>query len=154
MKWNDFRKAECGPGAAAEIEQPAKAKKKAAATDDDAKGLTTRQCSAKYQAAKEAGTLGEMKWNDFRKAECGPGATTASDTKTKKTAAKSDENDDAKGLTMKECGTKYQAAKKRVPSAIRNGTTSARRNAARAPPWRSGRRSPPRRLPRPIPRAG
>jgi hypothetical protein len=30
-----------------------------------------KECSAKYKAAKEAGTLGGMKWNDFRKAQCG-----------------------------------------------------------------------------------
>ena len=40
-----------------------------------AEALTTKECSTKYQAAKEAGTLGDMKWNDFRKAECGPGST-------------------------------------------------------------------------------
>jgi hypothetical protein len=114
MKWNDFRKAECGPGASAEIEQPAKTtKKKAAASgeDDTAKGLSMKECSAKYQAAKDAGTLGDMKWNDFRKAECGPGATLASDTKAKKKTAATSENEEAKGLTMKECGAKYQAAK-------------------------------------------
>ena len=33
--------------------------------------LTAKECSAKYQAAKAAGTLNGMKWNDFRKAECG-----------------------------------------------------------------------------------
>ncbi len=32
--------------------------------------LTAQECSAKYNAAKAAGTLGETKWNDFRKAEC------------------------------------------------------------------------------------
>ncbi len=32
--------------------------------------LTAKECSAKYQAAKAAGTLNGMKWNDFRKAEC------------------------------------------------------------------------------------
>jgi hypothetical protein len=36
-----------------------------------AAALTTQECSAKYQEAKKAGTLGSMKWNDFRKAECG-----------------------------------------------------------------------------------
>ena len=110
MKWNDFRKAECGPGASAEIDQPTKKKKAAASDDDDAKGLTSKQCSAKYQAAKEAGTLGDMKWNDFRKAECGPGASAEVEkTKTKKAAASDD--DDAKGLSMKECSAKYQATK-------------------------------------------
>jgi hypothetical protein len=36
-----------------------------------AHALTSKECSAKYQAAKSAGTLNGMKWNDFRKAECG-----------------------------------------------------------------------------------
>lgn len=35
-----------------------------------AQALTSKECSAKYQAAKAAGTLNGMKWNDFRKAEC------------------------------------------------------------------------------------
>jgi len=39
------------------------------ATSADA--LTTKECSAKYKAAKAAGTLNGMKWNDFRKAQCG-----------------------------------------------------------------------------------
>ena len=36
-----------------------------------AHALTAKECSAKYQAAKAAGTLNGMKWNDFRKAQCG-----------------------------------------------------------------------------------
>src|ERR1700675_1143004 len=35
-----------------------------------AQALTTQECSAKYQAAKTAGTLNGQKWNDFRKAQC------------------------------------------------------------------------------------
>ena len=42
-----------------------------------AQALTTQECSAKYQAAKKDGTLGGMKWNDFRKAQCGADATPA-----------------------------------------------------------------------------
>jgi len=42
-----------------------------------AQALTTQECSAKYQAAKAAGTLGSQKWNDFRKAQCGADATPA-----------------------------------------------------------------------------
>ena len=51
-----------------------------------------KECSAKYKAAKDAGTLSGMKWNDFRKAQCGaeatatPGPATAQPTPT--TAAK------------------------------------------------------------------
>jgi hypothetical protein len=39
-----------------------------------AQALTQQECSAKYQAAKTAGTLNGQKWNDFRKAECGADA--------------------------------------------------------------------------------
>jgi hypothetical protein len=47
-----------------------------------AQALTMAECSAKYKAAKEANSLNGMKWNDFRKAQCGsdaaaPAATTA-----------------------------------------------------------------------------
>ena len=42
-----------------------------------AQALTPQECSAKYQAAKSAGTLGGQKWNDFRKAQCGADATPA-----------------------------------------------------------------------------
>jgi hypothetical protein len=40
-----------------------------------AQALSMKECSAKYKAAKEAGTLNGMKWNDFRKAQCGADAT-------------------------------------------------------------------------------
>ncbi len=42
-----------------------------------AQALTMQECSAKYKAAKEAGTFGGMKWNDFRKAQCGGTAAAA-----------------------------------------------------------------------------
>ena len=42
-----------------------------------AHALTMAECSAKYKAAKAAGTLNGEKWNDFRKAECGSSATAA-----------------------------------------------------------------------------
>jgi hypothetical protein len=42
-----------------------------------AQALSTQECSAKYKAAKAAGTLGDQKWNDFRKAQCGADATPA-----------------------------------------------------------------------------
>lgn len=42
-----------------------------------AHALTAQECSAKYQAAKSAGTLGDQKWNDFRKAQCSADATPA-----------------------------------------------------------------------------
>jgi hypothetical protein len=46
-------------------------------TAQPASALTAAECSAKYQAAKTAGTLNGQKWNDFRKAECGAAATAA-----------------------------------------------------------------------------
>src|SRR5258708_8457801 len=49
----------------------------ALAVTSPAQALTTQECSAKYQAAKAAGTLGGQKWNDFRKAQCGADATPA-----------------------------------------------------------------------------
>ena len=42
-----------------------------------AEALTMHECSAKYQAAKEAGTLNGMKWKDFRSTQCGAEASAA-----------------------------------------------------------------------------
>jgi vitamin B12/bleomycin/antimicrobial peptide transport system ATP-binding/permease protein len=42
-----------------------------------AQALTMKECSAKYQAAKTAGTLAGQNWRDFRKAQCGADATAA-----------------------------------------------------------------------------
>ncbi|MEQ1670328.1 MAG: hypothetical protein ABL893_05680, partial [Hyphomicrobium sp.] len=49
--------------------------------------LTAQECSAKYNAAKAAGTLGETKWNDFRKAQCGEDAKPAEAAKPAEKAA-------------------------------------------------------------------
>ena len=40
-----------------------------------AQSLTMKECSAKYKEAQTAGTLKGMKWNDFRKSECGTDAS-------------------------------------------------------------------------------
>ena len=42
--------------------------------------LTMQECSAKYKAAKDAGTLNGQKWNDFRKAQCAADAAPAATT--------------------------------------------------------------------------
>ena len=47
------------------------------AATSPAQALTAQECSAKYQAAKTAGTLSGQKWNDFRKAQCGADAAAA-----------------------------------------------------------------------------
>ena len=52
-----------------------------------ASALTMQECSAKYKAAQAEGTAKGVKWNDFRKVECGadaaatPAAATKSETK-------------------------------------------------------------------------
>src|SRR6478672_12067738 len=65
--------------------------------------LTMKECSVKYKAEQEAGTLVAKSWNDFRKAECGPGATLEAKTpgKTAKETAK-DTAKDAKAAGLKE----------------------------------------------------
>jgi len=76
MKWNDFRKSECGAGASAgTVAAKTTANPSSPASGGTGgKGLTMAECSAKYQAAKSGGTLNGLKWNDFRKAECGANA--------------------------------------------------------------------------------
>ena len=115
LKWNDFRKSQCNAGsAAAAPASPTKTTKAATGSDSDGDGLTVKECSAKYQAAKSAGTLGGLKWNDFRKAECSAGASagvTREPAQTTTTATAPSDGGDGTGLTMKQCSAKYQAAK-------------------------------------------
>ena len=60
----------------------------AAASMTPAAALTAQECSAKYQAAKAAGTLAGQSWQDFRKAQCGadaaPAAAAAKEAKSEK----------------------------------------------------------------------
>src|SRR5258707_6012799 len=46
-------------------------------SEQPAQALTMKECSAKYQTAKSAGTLSGQNWREFRKAQCGPDATAA-----------------------------------------------------------------------------
>ena len=39
--------------------------------------LSMKECSAKYRAARSAGTLGGLSWNEFRRAQCAAGAQAA-----------------------------------------------------------------------------
>ncbi|MDM9622246.1 hypothetical protein A6U87_17700 [Rhizobium sp. AC44/96] len=41
--------------------------------------LSMKECSAKYKAAQADGSAKDTKWNDFRKAQCGPDATAEPD---------------------------------------------------------------------------
>ncbi|OQW57375.1 MAG: hypothetical protein A4S14_20420 [Proteobacteria bacterium SG_bin9] len=61
-----------------------------------AQALTMQECSAKYSAAKAAGTLGEQSWNDFRKAQCGAGEAAAKPAATTVAQAKSEAKSEAK----------------------------------------------------------
>lgn len=47
----------------------------AALAADPAGALTMSECSAKYRAAQSAGKATGMSWQDFRKANCGAGAS-------------------------------------------------------------------------------
>jgi len=76
MKWNEFRKSQCGAEATA-APAPAPAAPPASAPAPTAHGLSMHECSAKYQAAKSAGSLNGMKWNEFRKSQCGAEAMAA-----------------------------------------------------------------------------
>jgi hypothetical protein len=52
-----------------------------------AQALTMKECGAKYQAAKSAGTLNGQKWSDFRKTQCGADATAGTPAAVAPTAA-------------------------------------------------------------------
>jgi len=43
--------------------------------------LSMKECGAKYRAAKSAGTLGGLSWNEFRRAQCAAGGQAAAPTK-------------------------------------------------------------------------
>lgn len=95
----------------------------AVVTASPASALTAQECSAKYNAAKTAGTLGDMKWNDFRKKECGAlaeaaPATTAAATTPPSTKAVFPKAIDPKyasekpgAARRKTCGDQYKANK-------------------------------------------
>lgn len=55
-----------------------------------AAALTMQECSAKYKAARDAGTLGDQKWNDFRKSQCGDSTGMTAAEAPKQASAKSD----------------------------------------------------------------
>ncbi len=109
----------------------------AAMAASPASALTMKECSTKYNAAKDAGTLDGRNWTAFRKAECGTddsaeAAPAKPARKTSKAAATSTTEEEAGGLSMKVCSAKYQAAKDADALNGLNGTTSANPNAARA----------------------
>lgn len=90
-----------------------------------ANALTMAECSTKYNAAKDAGTLGGQNWNQFRKAECATVAAATDATPAKADSSSAATPDAAaaattkaaatanagSGLSRAECGAKYRAAK-------------------------------------------
>ena len=74
-----------------------------------AQALTMQECSAKYSAAKTAGSLNGQKWNDFRKAECGTDAAA--------TPAAATTTAQAKPVEAKPVEAKPPAAPKATPTA-------------------------------------
>ncbi|WFU10637.1 hypothetical protein QA646_07270 [Rhizobium sp. CB3090] len=76
------------------------------ALSSPASALTMKECSTKYQAAKQAGTLNGQTWNDFRASQCAADASAATTaptttapaktTATAKTTAAADEPDATK----------------------------------------------------------
>jgi hypothetical protein len=85
-----------------------------------AQALTMQECSAKYQAAKTAGTLNGQKWNDFRKTECAADAAATPAAEPKAAEAKSSEakSSEAKSSDAKSAALPKPAAP--APAAVGN----------------------------------
>ena len=75
-----------------------------------ASALTMAECSAKYKAAKDGGTLNGQKWNDFRKAQCGADATPAAAATAAAPAAPAPKADAAPKAAAPKADTKTAAA--------------------------------------------
>src|SRR5579872_4991664 len=82
----------------------------AAVASAPAQALTMQECSAKYQAAKDGGTLNGQKWNDFRKAQCGADATPPAATTAAAPAAPAPKADAAPKAAAPKADTKTAAA--------------------------------------------
>ncbi len=83
-----------------------------------AQALTAQECSAKYQAAKTAGTLNGRKWNDFRKAECGAAAAAPAAAETSSTAAKTTPAAAPKAATARPAAAPMPVGNAIFPSAV------------------------------------
>lgn len=81
-----------------------------------AHAVTMQECSAKYSAAKAAGTLGDQSWNDFRKGQCGA-AEAAKPAETKLAQAKSETKPEAKSDAKSEAKSDDKASKSKRKSA-------------------------------------
>lgn len=95
-------------------------------TGTSASALTMKECSAKYKEAQKAGTAKDVKWNDFRKAQCGSDAT----------AAKTDAPKDTK--KAKDDAKETKAAAKEAAAANPDKPAKGAKPAAGAAPAASG----------------
>jgi hypothetical protein len=102
--WNEFRKAECGPEASMQL------KTVNVAPAAEVAGPSIEECSVRYQSAKAANTLGNLTWNEFRKAGCTVKAAAAEAVLPKEAAAQSEPAESAK-VSERECSARYRAAK-------------------------------------------
>ena len=82
-----------------------------------AQALTMQECSAKYKAAKDGGTLNGQKWNDFRKAQCGADATPAAATAPAATAPAAPKAAESKPAESKPAEPKSAETKPAAPAA-------------------------------------
>jgi hypothetical protein len=110
--WNDFRKAECGEGATMALKKVKAEKIKAekVKTEKVKTGTSMHECSMSFKAAKAAGTLGGMTWNEFREAGCVAKTAATPPPAAKKEAAAARQEATTK-VTEKECSARYQSAK-------------------------------------------
>ncbi len=74
--------------------------------------LTAQECSAKYQAAKTAGTLNGQGWNDFRKAQCADAAAASDGKAASESKAADSKATDAKPAEPKAADSKSAAKPK------------------------------------------
>lgn len=87
------------------------------ALSSPASALTMKECSTKYQAAKDAGTLNGQKWNDFRAAQCGAD-TSATTTTAPATTAPAKPTTTAKVDTSEPDVTKPPAKEPAKPTTV------------------------------------
>jgi hypothetical protein len=96
--------------------------------------LTQKECSAKYQADKTAGTLGGKTWNDYRKTECAanaPAATSEPAAKPAATAAPTKEPAASKPATSKSATPSPAASNAVFPTAVSSKYASEKAGRAR-----------------------
>lgn len=108
-----------------------------------AQALTIQECGTKYQEAKTAGTLKGMKWNDFRKSQCGdqdvsPADAAAAETAPPATPAAAPATPAAPTPTVKAGNAVFPAA---VSKEFVNETPGKARLHTCAAQWRANKAS-------------